>query len=310
MNARLLVIRVGLCALPALAALPAPAQLANRVFVSARNGNNANACDNVSTPCQTFAGAVPKLNAGGEVIVLDSGGYGPVTITQSVTIEAPPGVLAFIHPPSGHAITVNASGSTVTLRGLVLNVGAANGIEVAAVGTLNVDNCFITGFNNGIHMGVGGNLNIKHTDVKGCGSGVLLDSSTGTANVSIDRCHLDSNGWGLYANSVSPGGSTTTATNTTANGNARDGWRFDYYCSGAILNLEFCTGSQNAGSGAFNASPAASNVMRLSNCVFANNGYFGIEINNPGPVQSRGNNTVTGNGAGASRGSIGSFLPM
>jgi hypothetical protein len=38
------------------AAAPALA-LANRVFVSARSGDNANACDNIDTPCQTFAGA-------------------------------------------------------------------------------------------------------------------------------------------------------------------------------------------------------------------------------------------------------------
>ena len=86
--------------------------LANRVFVSARSGNNANSCDNIATPCQTFAGAVTQLNPDGEVIVLDSGGYGPVTITQGVTIEAPAGVTAFVHPPSGDAITVNAGTST------------------------------------------------------------------------------------------------------------------------------------------------------------------------------------------------------
>lgn len=85
--------------------------------------------------------------------MLDSGGYGPVTITQALTIEAPAGVTAFIHPPPGDdAITINAGASdVVTLRGLVLNGGAFVGITVAAVGTLNVENCFITGFGgNGI----------------------------------------------------------------------------------------------------------------------------------------------------------------
>src|ERR1017187_8746083 len=69
----------------------AQAVLANRVFVSARSGNDANPCNNILTPCQTFAGAVVQLNPGGEAIVLDWGGYGTVTITQAVTIEAPPG---------------------------------------------------------------------------------------------------------------------------------------------------------------------------------------------------------------------------
>src|SRR5512132_401006 len=113
--------------------------LANRVFVSARSGNDANACNNIATPCQTLTGAVAQLNPGGEAIVLDSGGYGAVTITQAVTIEAPPGVLAFVHPSSGVAITVNAGGSdVVVLRGLVLNVGTGNGIQVTAVGALHV----------------------------------------------------------------------------------------------------------------------------------------------------------------------------
>src|SRR6266487_2001015 len=102
--------------------------LANRVFVSARSGNNANSCDNILTPCQTFAGAVLQLNPGGEAIVLDSGGYGPVTITQSVTIDAPAGVTAFIHPPSGTAVTLHGSAATVVLRGLTLNGGSGSGI--------------------------------------------------------------------------------------------------------------------------------------------------------------------------------------
>src|ERR1022692_2055295 len=123
------------------AASPALA-LANRVFVSQRSGNDSNACNNILTPCQTFAGAVLQLNPGGEAIVLDSGGYGPVTITQAVTIEAPPGVLAFIHPPSGDAITINAgAGDTVILRGLTLNGGTGNGITVNTVGQFFVEHC-------------------------------------------------------------------------------------------------------------------------------------------------------------------------
>src|SRR5450830_1818885 len=186
------------------AASPALA-LANRVFVSARSGNNLNSCDNVNTPCQTFAGAVTQLNPDGEVIVLDSGGYGPVTITQGVTIEAPAGVTAFIHPPSGDAITVNAGSSgTVTLRGLVLNVGS-NGITVNSVGTLNVENCFITGFSGtGILLDSAGRLNVKGTDIKACGYGVYLSNTTGVVHASIDHCHLDGNFYGFNSGTTSP----------------------------------------------------------------------------------------------------------
>ena len=161
--------------------------LANRVFVSARSGNDANTCDNILAPCQTFAGAVTKLNPGGEAIVLDSAGYGPVTITKSVTIEAPPGVLAFVHPPSGDAITVNAGSSdTVVLRGLVLNSGTGSGIAVNTVGTLSVENCAITGFTSyGLHMAGAGILTLKNTDVKGCQTGVGITNASGTVTATI-----------------------------------------------------------------------------------------------------------------------------
>jgi hypothetical protein len=46
----------------------------SRVFVAARSGNDANACNNVATPCQTFAGAIAQVSAGGEIIVVETGG--------------------------------------------------------------------------------------------------------------------------------------------------------------------------------------------------------------------------------------------
>ncbi len=193
MNARRLL--PAFCVLVVCLAAASPALgLANRVFVSARSGNNANSCDNVNTPCQTLTGALAQLNPGGEAIVLDSGGYGKVTITQSVTIEAPAGVTAFIHPSSGVAITVNAAGATVTLRGLVLNFGDSVGIDVNSVGTLNVENCLIAGFDDvGIRMFSVGKLNLKGTDIKGCGDGVVIMNSAGGVQASIDHCHLDGN---------------------------------------------------------------------------------------------------------------------
>src|SRR5262245_47370385 len=44
-----------------------------------------------TAPCYTFAGAIAKTEAGGEITVLDPGGYGGVTITKSITINGTPG---------------------------------------------------------------------------------------------------------------------------------------------------------------------------------------------------------------------------
>src|SRR5262245_17075337 len=63
---------------------------ANRTFVSG-SGNDANPCS-LPAPCRSFAGAITKTNAGGEIVVLDSAGYGSVTITKSISISAPDGI--------------------------------------------------------------------------------------------------------------------------------------------------------------------------------------------------------------------------
>jgi hypothetical protein len=285
---------------------------ANRVFAAAKSGNDANACNSVSTPCQTLAGAYSQVAAGGEIIVLESGGYGPVTITGAVTIDAPAGITAFIHPPSGDAITVNAGSSdVVNVRGLVLNGGTNNGITVNSVGTLNVENCFITGFsNNGILMSSGGLLNVKGTDITGCGNaGIFIVNTSGLVQASIDHCHLDGNqNFGFYTNTTSPGGSTTTATNTTANNNGGMGWLCGNGSTGAdVVNLEFCTGSENLQSGVWGGSSNSLSAVRYSNCVFANNGAYGVTQYNFNIIESRGNSTITGNGTAATNGTIGSF---
>ena len=68
------------------------ATTAQRTFVST-GGNDANSCS-LAAPCRGFAAAVTAVAHGGEVIVLDSGGYGPVVINKPVEITAPPGVYA------------------------------------------------------------------------------------------------------------------------------------------------------------------------------------------------------------------------
>src|SRR5256714_13495236 len=58
---------------------------ATRTWVSGV-GNDANPCSRTA-PCKTFAGAISKTAAGGEISVLDPGGFGAVTITKSIEID-------------------------------------------------------------------------------------------------------------------------------------------------------------------------------------------------------------------------------
>src|SRR4051794_36918054 len=74
----------GLLALVFLPATSAQAQ-ATRTWVSGV-GDDANPCSRTA-PCKTFAGAISKTAAGGEIDCLDPGGFGAVTITKSMTID-------------------------------------------------------------------------------------------------------------------------------------------------------------------------------------------------------------------------------
>src|ERR1700731_1833047 len=88
---------------------------ATRTWVSGV-GDDANPCSRTA-PCKTFAGAISKTAAGGEINVLDPGGFGAVTITKSISIlsQFEAGVLV-----SGtNGIVVNAAASDkVLLEGL------------------------------------------------------------------------------------------------------------------------------------------------------------------------------------------------
>mgnify|MGYP000897805726 CR=1 FL=1 len=118
-----LLLRAALALTLALASSASFAQ-ATRTWVSGV-GDDANPCSRTA-PCKTFAGAFSATAPGGEISVLDPGGFGVVTITQSVTISGD-GTLAGILSASTNAIIINAGASdVVTLR----NRGA---LDAAAV---------------------------------------------------------------------------------------------------------------------------------------------------------------------------------
>src|SRR6185503_20286379 len=89
-----------------------------RTFVSTQ-GLDTNPCTR-QAPCRNFGAAVTAVQTGGEVVALDSGGYGQVTLTKSVSVIAPTGVHAAITALSGDAMTLNASGGVFTISGIRL----------------------------------------------------------------------------------------------------------------------------------------------------------------------------------------------
>src|SRR5881628_3075459 len=89
---------------------------ATRTWVSGV-GDDANPCSRTA-PCKTFAGAISKTATGGEINVLDPGGFGAVTITKSITISSE-GFEAGVLVSGTNGIIVNAGNTAnVVLRGL------------------------------------------------------------------------------------------------------------------------------------------------------------------------------------------------
>src|SRR3954447_4361793 len=114
LKARLPLIAIGAVAMWTLGT-PALRAQATRTWVSGV-GDDVNPCSRTA-PCKTFAGAISKTAAGGEINCLDPGGFGAGTINKSLTIDChftEGGVLA-----AGNGIVVNAlSTDVVVIRGL------------------------------------------------------------------------------------------------------------------------------------------------------------------------------------------------
>jgi hypothetical protein len=129
-----------------LAAAPAHA-LANRTFVSG-HGADSGACTSAA-PCRTFAFALTQTAANGEIDVLDSAGYGAVTITKSISIVNDGAGVAGIQASSGNAITINAGADDrVDLRGLrIEGLGrGSNGIVLNSGRSLTITHCVVRNF--------------------------------------------------------------------------------------------------------------------------------------------------------------------
>src|ERR1041384_3661107 len=127
---------------------------ATRTWVSGV-GDDVNPCSRTA-PCKTFAGAISKTATGGEIDVLDPGGFGAVTITKAITIDGTTGggFGSILAAGFNGVIVSNTTPSTavITLRNLSINGNGQgtspgpNGIRFLGGKSLHVQNCDIFGF--------------------------------------------------------------------------------------------------------------------------------------------------------------------
>ncbi|MEP7342575.1 MAG: right-handed parallel beta-helix repeat-containing protein [Acidobacteriota bacterium] len=251
-------------------------------------GDDANPCSRTA-PCKTFFKAHSVTASGGEISVLDPGGYGAVTITKAITISGE-GTLAGISHSGTNGIIVNAGASDVVIiRNILINGNGTgiNGIRYLAGKQLIVENTNIAGVtSNGIDVALSaaGNLSVRNTAIKDCDGAGINIAASGTPTASLDNVQMHSCGSGL---AVATGNATISRSIISQNTNQA----LLASAATAIINAEGCTLTDN-GTGV-DASVSGATI-RISNCAITGNNT-GIAIAAGGTVVSFGNNKNTGN---------------
>jgi hypothetical protein len=195
--ARLAVLAIGI------AFAGSAAAQADRTWVSGV-GDDANPCTR-TVPCKTFAGAISKTAAGGEIDALDSAGFGAVTITKSITLDGG-ATLASVLASGTSGIIVNGTGVVVVLRRLSITdvnaLGTNVGISFLAGAALHVEDCKVSGFDRGIAFtpAAGGHLyasDVELLDNKIAGIALSSGSAATPSVATLTRVRLSHNGIGL-----------------------------------------------------------------------------------------------------------------
>ena len=287
-----------------------PAHAAQRAFVSS-TGNDANVgtgCT-LAAPCRSFAAAHTAVDAGGEIVALDTAGYGTVTITKSVTIMANPGVVAGIAVSSGSGVTITTGGVAVILRGLAINdVGSgSSGVFMTAGASLSVENCVISNFGFGVYVATDARVSVVNSLLRGNNTGLYL-AQAAEAYVMGSQFLGSGIGWGVLATGGADGFWTSASvSDSVASGNLYGFAATNVAASsGARLSCIRCTASNNATAGF--QSNAGTNASSETLVSYSKATYNGIGFVNSGAgistFVSQGNNTVYANGGGNTSGAV------
>lgn len=243
---------------------------ATRTWVSGV-GDDANPCSRTA-PCKTFAGAIAKTAAGGEIDALDPGGFGALTITKGITIDGGGGIVASALTTGTNGIVVSAGATdSIVLRNLQINgAGTAAGTDTRGIKFLS-----------------GAKLVVENCDISNFGKrGISVESSTQGAQVAV----INSTVHGNLTNGVvvNPPGVTNTVTfdHVRLVNNASFGIGV---LAGGVVHILNSIVSENSSGGLL----SDNSIVDVTGSSFTNNG-IGITSQNSGVVRI-GQSTVTGN---------------
>jgi hypothetical protein len=291
-------------------ALTAIAQAqATRTWVSGV-GDDVNPCSRTA-PCKTYAGAISKTAANGEISTLDPGGFGAVTITKSIMIEGTKGQgYGSILSAGTSGVIVNDSlsaspnTSIVTLRNLSIN-GASTGtfgIRFLAGKALHVEDCQINRVNTatvnqgrGIDVSLSANasqiVTVKDTYIKECsGEGIRIANSAGAVNAYIDNTRIERCLVGVVGAATSVINMRNSYVGFNGTGAGATGIRVEH--AGSSINLDNVFVQGHSGHGI----TATAGTVRLGRSTVTNNANGLNCAAGATSIQSYGDNLLEGNG--------------
>ena len=271
---------------------------ASRTWVSGV-GDDANPCSRTA-PCKTWAGAISKTAACGEIDALDPGGYGAVTITKSITLDGT-GTFASILASLVNGIVINAAATDViTIRGISINgfCNGINGINILQAKTVNVEDCVIFRFNTGNGITVNETndlaLNVRNTVIRdNTLDAINVASSGGTVKATLDNVRLSGSANGIHARQ----NSRVVANNCNFSNNTTNGVFADATAGFATIRVWNSIIALNGGNGvrAGNAGGGVSGVEIAQNQINHNTSN-GVLVGTGGVVETFTNNSIRGNG--------------
>jgi hypothetical protein len=265
----------------------------SRTFV-ASTGSDTNAGTGCArtAPCRSFGAAIGAVAAGGEVVALDTAGYGPMTINKAVTVTSE-AIHAAITASTGVAIEINAPSAAVTVRNLrLVGAGAQVGVNVTSAARVYLDNLIVSGFSLvGLSL-ASGRAYVHDTVVRNNTIGGIAVGGAGVI-ATIDGTRMESGGVGLGVVE----GATAFVRDCVATGNAQQGLWADSETAAttSTLEVERCLVSRNGtgiNAGGTNGGTA---VIRVAGTRIVGN-TTGVLVDAGGTVSSFGDNKLAGNG--------------
>jgi hypothetical protein len=282
-----------------------------RTWVSGLGDDASTTCSEAA-PCKTFAGAVAKTAAGGEMDCLDPGGFGNVVITTSITIDCEAGTAGVLIAGIDGIVVNAAPTDVVSIKGVDLNgfgptAGARNGIKIIKAGFVSIDHCFISNFGgssgaegNGIYVINPSAVSVSINDtliLNNFGAAIWVEPiGSGDATILISNIHASGNGFGVVFDGYTGGGTGRikgAVSESAIDGSAHNGITASNLTATNISVVVDDVSVSGGGVVGLVANGANAGMIIGDSTVNAN--AKGVSAQNGGVLFSYGNNRVNGN---------------